>query len=320
MSGLTSEASADPNLLVGFDTGDDAAIYRLDDGVALVLTVDFFAPVVDDPFQYGAIAAANALSDVYAVGGRPMLALNIAAFPRSLPIDIAPEILRGGAEKCKEAGVIIVGGHTVDDSEPKYGLAVIGTVTPGAQVQNSTAQSGNALVLTKPVGTGIISTACKAGDVDVDVLDGCIESMLQLNKDASEAMLEAGASAATDISGFGLVGHLMTMMRASDTTGIVSRSQVPILQGAEKLLGEGVVSGGTNRNMESCEGIVSWGESLGLEDRLMLCDAQTSGGLLISLPMHKSDSLIESLSARGVSGSVVGEVTDFDGTPVRVVS
>lgn len=320
MSGLTPEASADPNLLVGFDTGDDAAIYRLDDGVALVLTVDFFAPVVDDPFQYGAIAAANALSDVYAVGGRPMLALNIAAFPRSLPTDIAPEILRGGAEKCKEAGVIIVGGHTVDDSEPKYGLAVIGTVTPGAQVQNSTAQSGDALVLTKPIGTGIISTACKAGDVDADVLEGCIESMLQLNKDASEAMLEAGANAATDISGFGLVGHLMTMMRASGTTGIVSRSQVPILPGAEKLLGAGVVSGGTNRNMESCEGMVSWDDSLILEDQLMMCDAQTSGGLLISLPMHKSDSLIESLSARGVSGSVVGEVTDFDGTPVRIMA
>ena len=320
MSGLTSEASADPDLLVGFDTGDDAAIYRLDDGVALVLTVDFFAPVVDDPFQYGAIAAANALSDVYAVGGRPMLALNIAAFPRSLPTDIAPEILRGGAEKCKEAGVIIVGGHTVDDSEPKYGLAVIGTVTPGAQMQNSTAQSGDALVLTKPIGTGIISTACKAGDVDADVLDGCIESMLRLNNDASEAMLEAGANAATDISGFGLVGHLMTMMRASGTTGIISRSQVPILPGAEKLLGEGVVSGGTNRNMESCEDMVSWDDSLMLEDRLMLCDAQTSGGLLISLPMHKADSLIESLSARGVSGSVVGEVTDFHETPVRVVA
>ncbi len=309
-----------PDLLLGFESGDDAAVYRLNDDTALVLTVDFFAPIVDDPFEFGAIAATNALSDVYAVGGKPLAALNIAAFPRSLPLSIAAEVMRGGAEKVREAGAIIVGGHTVDDAEPKYGLAVIGTVKPGRQVENATSRPGDALVLTKPIGTGIISTACKAGTVDKADLSAATASMLELNRAASEAMVEAGANAATDITGFGLIGHLMTMMRASGTTARVERSRVPVLPGVVGLLAEGVVSGGTHRNLESCEGSVDWAETISEADRLLLCDAQTSGGLLISMPAQRVKTLLAALDSRGARGTVVGEVVEESGVQVEVAA
>ena len=311
-------ADLHPDLLVGFENGDDAAVYRLDDRVALVLTVDFFAPIVDDPFTYGAIAAANALSDVYAVGGRPITALNIAAFPRSLPTDVPSEILRGGASKVAEAGAIIVGGHTVDDDEPKYGLSVVGIVEPGYQVQNSTAQSGDVLVLTKPVGTGVVTTALKNGIAIDDCLNVAVESMLHLNRDASEAMVSAGANAATDVTGFGVVGHLMTMMRASGTTGHLNRSAVPVLPGVERLLEDGIAPGGTHRNIESCTDFVSWGADITETDKLLLCDPQTSGGLLISISGDSVDRLLVDLHKRGIPASVVGEVTAFDGKAVRV--
>ena len=307
-----------PDLLVGFEHGDDAAVYRLDDRVALVLTVDFFAPIVDDPFTYGAIAAANSLSDVYAVGGRPITALNIAAFPRTLPLDILSEILRGGAAKVAEAGAIIVGGHTVDDDEPKYGLSVVGIVEPGRQVQNSTAQPGDVLVLTKPIGTGVVTTALKNGNVVDDVLDAAVESMLRLNRDAAEANVSSGANAATDVTGFGIVGHLMTMMRASGTTGRLVRSAIPTLPGVIELLSDGIAPGGTHRNLESCADFVSWGDKIQETDKLLMCDPQTSGGLLISIPSDSVDSLLNDLSGRGVSASVVGDVTAFNGNAVEV--
>ena len=307
-----------PDLLVGFEHGDDAAVYRLDDRVALVLTVDFFAPIVDDPFTYGAIAAANSLSDVYAVGGRPITALNIAAFPRTLPLDIPSEIMRGGAAKVAEAGAIIVGGHTVDDDEPKYGLSVVGIVEPGRQVQNSTAQPGDVLVLTKPIGTGVVTTALKNGNVVDDVLDAAVESMLRLNRDAAEAMVSSGANAATDVTGFGIVGHLMTMMRASGTTGRLVRSAIPTLPGVIELLSDGIAPGGTHRNLESCADFVSWGDKIQETDKLLMCDPQTSGGLLISIPSDSVDSLLNDLSGRGVSASVVGDVTAFNGNAVEV--
>ena len=274
-------ADLHPDLLVGFENGDDAAVYRLDDRVALVLTVDFFAPIVDDPFTYGAIAAANALSDVYAVGGRPITALNIAAFPRSLPADVSSEILKGGASKAVEAGAIIVGGHTVDDDEPKYGMSVVGVVEPGHQVQNSTAQPGDVLVLTKPVGTGVVTTALK-NDVAVDdCLNVAVESMLRLNRDAAEAMVSAGANSATDVTGFGVVGHLMTMMRASGTTGNLIRPAIPTCYPASKgLLAEDCIApGGTHRNIESCATTTCPGAKRPSTDtdRLLLCDPQTSG-------------------------------------------
>ncbi len=315
-----SGADLHPDLLVGFENGDDAAVYRIDDRVALVLTVDFFAPIVDDPFTYGAIAAANALSDVYAVGGRPITALNIAAFPRSLPANIPTEILRGGAAKVAEAGAIIVGGHTVDDDEPKYGLSVVGVVEPGRQVQNSTAQPGDVLVLTKPIGTGVVTTALKNGIATDDCLDSATASMLRLNRDAAKAMVSAGANAATDVTGFGVVGHLMTMMRASGTTGHLNRSAIPVLPGVERLLQDGVAPGGTHRNIESCAESVSWHTKITETDKLLLCDPQTSGGLLISISADSVDRLLDDLHQRGIAASVVGEVTAFDGKAVKVTN
>lgn len=307
-----------PDLLVGFEHGDDAAVYRLDERVALVLTVDFFAPIVDDPFTYGAIAAANAMSDVYAVGGRPITALNVAAFPRSLPFDVPSEILRGGAAKVAEAGAMIVGGHTVDDDEPKYGLSVVGVVEPGRQIQNSTAEAGDVLVLTKPLGTGVVTTALKNGEALGEVLDAAVESMLRLNQEAAAAMVSAGANAATDVTGFGIVGHLMTMMRASGTTGRLRRSVLPVLSGVVELLEDGVAPGGTHRNLESCAESVSWGDGMDDIDRLLMCDPQTSGGLLISVPEDVVDGLLADLKGRGVLGTVVGEVTSFAGNAVDV--
>ena len=318
MGGLIDVDDPHPDLLVGFEHGDDAAVYRLDDRVALVLTVDFFAPIVDDPFTYGAIAAANAMSDVYAVGGRPLTALNIAAFPRSLPPEIPAEILRGGAAKVSETGAIIVGGHTVDDDEPKYGLCVVGIIEPGAQIQNSTAQPGDVLVLTKPIGTGVVTTALKNGRAVDDVLDTAVTSMLRLNRDAAEAMVSAGVNAATDVTGFGIVGHLMTMMRASRTTGILKRSDLPILPGVLDLLVDGIAPGGTSRNIESCTDFVRWSDGITEIDKLLMCDPQTSGGLLISTPNDRVEQLSVELKKRNVAGTVVGEVAEFNGNAVEV--
>ena len=318
MGELIDEAATHPDLLVGFEHGDDAAVYRLDDRVALVLTVDFFAPIVDDPFTYGAIAAANAMSDVYAVGGRPITALNIAAFPRSLPSEIPAEILRGGAAKVSEAGAIIVGGHTVDDDEPKYGLCVVGLIEPGAQIQNSTAQPDDVLVLTKPIGTGVVTTALKNGKAVDDVLDAAVESMLRLNRDAAAAMIVAGVNAATDVTGFGIVGHLMTMMRASKTTGILRRSAIPILPGVLGLLADGIAPGGTGRNIESCADNIAWSNGISEIDKLLMCDPQTSGGLLISTPKDSLERLIAELKKRDVVAVVIGEVDEFNGNAVEV--
>ena len=250
----------DANVLVGFETGDDAAVYRLSDELALVQTLDFFPPIVDDPFDYGAIAAANALSDVYAMGGRPISALNVAAFPRDLPLKIFASVLAGGMEKATEAGCSIVGGHTVDDREPKYGLAVTGLVEPGKHVSNAAAQAGDCLVLTKAIGTGVITTAHKNDMADPDSLAEAVKSMKTLNRGASEAMTSAGANAATDVTGFGLLGHLHSMMKASGTAARVSRSAIPVLPGVLDLLEKDVAPGGTHRNIESLEGHLAMGQ------------------------------------------------------------
>lgn len=299
LSQLPAAHYKDPNVLVGFETGDDAAVYRLTDELALVLTVDFFPPIVDDPFDYGAIAVANALSDIYAMGGRPVTALNIAAFPRELPPEVAAKVLEGGLAKASEAEVSIIGGHTVDDREPKYGLAVTGLVTPGEQITNRGAQAGDVLVLTKAIGTGIITTAGKAAIVDGSVLKGAVDSMALLNRGACEAMLKVGVNAATDITGFGLLGHLHSMMLGSGASASIRLSEVPVLPGARELLERGVAPGGTHRNLESLDGHVRWDRQLTELDRLLLCDAQTSGGLLISVPENRSARLREELVARG---------------------
>ena len=282
--------------------------------------MDFFPPIVDDPWNFGAIAAANSFSDVYAMGGRPVLALNLVCFPTDLPVDILGEVLKGGAAKAKEAGALIVGGHTVNDQEPKYGMAVTGLVEPGKQVTNAGAKPGDKLVLTKPLGTGIITTGGKSGIADQDTLTRAIQVMSTLNRAASEAMMEVGINACTDITGFGLLGHLQPMAEASGVSARIHVSQVPLIEGTRILLQGGAVSGGTQRNLESVDKVTSWDASITQEDKLILSDAQTSGGLLISVPGDRLSQLMESLSLRGAGdSSVVGEIVERGGAAIYVL-
>jgi selenide,water dikinase len=306
----------DPHLLVGLSTGDDAAVYRLREDLALVQTVDFFPPIVDDPYAYGAIAAANALSDVYAMGGRPILALNIVGFPVELPVELLGQVLRGGAEKAREAGVLIVGGHTIDDKEPKYGLAVTGVIKPGHQVTNVGAKVGDLLILTKPLGTGVIATAAKNEAAEPGVLEEAIRVMSTLNKKASEVMVSVGVHACTDITGFGLVGHLLGMTTGPKVGARLYLSQVPFIQGAWQAVEAGFVPGGTSRNMEAADGRVRWHAAVSAAARVLLCDAQTSGGLLMAVSPRKSKRLVKELKEAGVPvAAVIGEVTpDSQGT------
>ncbi len=301
----------DPNLLVGVNAGDDAAVYRMDDELALIQTLDFFPPIVDDPFTYGEVAVANALSDVYAMGGRPILAMNIVGFPVELPKEILGEVLKGGASKAQEAGVLIVGGHTVDDKEPKYGLAVTGVIKPGLQVTAAGAKTGDALVLTKPIGTGIITTAGKEGRVRPEVLDNAVRAMSVLNRAAAEAMMRVGVNACVDVTGFGLLGHLRVMLDGSDVAARLELGKVPVLEGARELLEKGIAPGGTHRNLDSVAEVVRWHPDLDEETRLLLCDAQTSGGLLISVAPERLDELIRELKAGDVqTTAVIGGIVD----------
>ena len=299
-----------PDLLVGNDTGDDAAVYRLDKNTAIIVTVDFFTPITDDPYEFGVIAAANSLSDVYAMGGKPLVALNIVGFPAELAVDMLGDVLKGGYDKAAEAGCLIVGGHTVDDSEPKYGLSVVGLIEPGKEVSNAKAQPGDVLVLTKPIGTGIITTGCKQGITPDDILKNAVDVMATLNKGAAEAMMRVGINSCTDITGFGLMGHLRGMTRGSKVGAIINASDVPVLPGVWDLLGKNVVPGGTFRNMNGVEDAVDWDKSLTDQQRLLMCDAQTSGGLLISVTKDKVEKLLSELEISGVETRViVGEIT-----------
>ncbi len=308
-----------PDLLVGNDTGDDAAVYRLDDKTAIIVTVDFFTPITDDPYEFGLIAAANSLSDVYAMGGKPLVAMNVVGFPAELAVDMLGDVLKGGYDKAMEAGCLIVGGHTVDDAEPKYGLSVVGLVEPGKEVSNANAQPGDILVLTKPIGTGIIATGAKAGTTPDDIMKHAVETMAELNKGAAEAMMRVGVNACTDITGFGLMGHLRGMVRGSGTGAVIRVADVPVLPGTWDLLENGTVPGGTFRNMSGVEDTVDWAESLTEKQRLLMCDAQTSGGLLISVPKSKLDQLLTELETSGVqTRAVVGEITAENPRRIRV--
>ncbi len=298
-----------PDLLVGVDTEDDAAVFRLSDDIAVIQTVDFFPPIVDEPFAFGEIAVANALSDVYAMGGRPLLGLNIVGFPMDFSKEVLGDVLRGGASKAQEAGVLIVGGHTVDDAEPKYGLAVTGVVKPGLQVTNAGARPGDALVLTKPIGTGIITTAGKHERVKASVLEGAIDMMRALNHEAADAMVKVGVNACVDVTGFGLIGHLLVMLRASDATARLSLGAVPVLDGTWELIDQDIVPGGTRRNLKSAESSVVWDPAITHQAKLLLCDAQTSGGLLIAVPQGKRETLLAELDAARIpTVAVIGEV------------
>ena len=309
-----------PDLLVGTGTGDDAGVYRLGDDTALVLTVDFFPPVIDDPYNFGAVAVANALSDIYAMGGKPLLGLNIVGFPLELPKDILSDILRGGQAKAQEAGCLIIGGHTVDDQEPKYGLAAVGLVEPGKEVTVAGAKPGDRLVLTKPLGTGIITTAGKQERVSPGVMEAAVAVMSTLNRAASEAMVKVGVNACTDITGFGLIGHLNNMMEASGTEARLLLSEIPVIPGVRELLDQGVAPGGTHRNLDGVGSRVSWHQDVSENSRLLLCDAQTSGGLLISVPEEKTDALLKELEAAGVEGAqVIGELLTDGNKGIQVL-
>lgn len=296
-------------MLVATNTADDAGVYRLAPDLALVQTIDVFTPIVDDPYWFGAIAAANALSDVYAMGGTPRLALNFAGFPRAkLPLDVLGEILRGGADKCREAGVIVIGGHTIEDPEPKYGLAVTGFVHPDRVVTNATARPGDRLVLTKPLGMGVITTGIKQQRTSQATIDEAIRVMAVLNRGAADAMNEVGVSAATDVTGFGLLGHLHEMTRAARVRARIRLRDIPILEEAWDLARLGAVPGGTNRNRASLEPAVTW-QGVEEEAQVLLCDAQTSGGLLIAVPEARLDLLLRALRAQGTPAqAVVGEI------------
>jgi selenide,water dikinase len=309
---------SDPNLLLGLGTDDDAAVYRLSDELALVQTVDVFTPIVDDPYAFGLVAAANALSDVYAKGGRPLLALNVVGFPRKLPLDILADILRGGADKAAEAGVLIVGGHSIDDPEPKYGLAVTGLVHPGRFVTNGGARPGDLLYLTKPLGTGVITTGIKQEKTPPALADEVVRVMATLNRAASEAMMEVGVHAATDVTGYGLLGHLHEMATASGVGARVSAAAVPLIEGARVLAAAGAIAGGTARNLEWLADKVRWA---GVDEvtRLLLADAQTSGGLLLAVPPERAGALEAALRARGVATVArIGEVTAPAAPPLTV--
>ena len=303
---------SDPNVLVGSATADDAAIYRLSPQLALVLTTDFFTPVVDHPHDFGAIAAANALSDVYAMGGAPLSALNIVGFPDdTLEPEVLAEILRGGAEKAREAGIDIVGGHTIKSDEPIYGLAVTGTIHPDRVVTNAGGKPGDLLVLTKPLGVGIITTAAKQDRDPLGAIREAIALMTTLNRGACRAMLEVEVHAATDVTGFGLLGHLRNVVAASGCAAEIDLAAVPALEAARRYLAEGIAPGGTHASWRFLEDWVDYEEGVRKEEQLLLCDAQTSGGLLIAVPAADAPALLAALSReRTPCAAVVGRLVE----------
>jgi selenide,water dikinase len=310
----------DPAVLVGTSTNDDAGVYRITPELALVQTVDVFTPVVDSPYWFGAIAAANALSDIYAMGATPRLALNFAGFPTAkVALDVLGDIVRGGGDKCTEAGVAVIGGHTIEDPEPKFGLSVTGFVHPDRIVSNGGARPGDRLVLTKPLGLGVITTGIKQERTSAAAADEAIAVMATLNRGAAEAMLEVGVSAATDITGFGLLGHLHEMTRAAGVQARIIAAAVPVLDAAWALARAGAIPGGTQRNREAVAPAVSW-EGIPEDVQVVLCDAQTSGGLLISVPAARVDHLCEALRRRETpAAAVIGGIGDTGPGTITVV-
>jgi len=306
------------DLLVGTSTCDDAAVIRIEGDTAIAQTVDFFTPIVDDPYLFGQIAAANSISDIYAMGATPILGLAIAGFPTdALPLDVLQEILRGGAEKAREAGFFVAGGHTIIDDVPKYGLVVTGIVKTDKLVRNSTARDGDVLFLTKPIGNGILVSAYRAATSrrffrrEPPSLDEAIRWMVMLNRDAAKAMVEAGASAATDVTGYGLIGHLLEMCEGSGVGAEVSVSRVPVLTGARDALRRGLRPSGTVRNADTFRNRVR--STTGDLDYTLLCDAQTSGGLLIAIAPERAAALASLFTQSGLFYATVGRVTNDSG-------
>ena len=299
------------NVLVGMSNADDAGVYRLTDDLAAVLTVDFFTPIVDDPYWFGAIAAANSLSDVYAMGARPVASLNVAMFPSSPEfLPILREIMRGAIDKMTEAEVPIIGGHTVRDREPKFGFAVMGLVHPGKVLHNAGAREGDALVLTKPLGTGVISTGIKSGVCDSAAVDEFVRSMTLLNRRAAEIMVEVGVSTATDVTGFGLIGHLHEVLSASRCRARLFSGRTPYFKEALRLAGKKTVPGGTIANMKTYAPDVGWAKDVPEAEQILMNDAQTSGGLLIFVPGARKKALLSALQQEGIEASYIGDVIE----------
>jgi selenide,water dikinase len=306
---------------VGFETSDDAAVYRLTEDIAFISTVDFITPPVDDPYWFGQIAAANSLSDVYAMGGRPLTALNLVMFPSTkLEIGVLREILRGGHDKVAEAGAVMAGGHSVDDNEPKFGLAVTGVVHPGRILTNCGSQEGDALVLTKPLGTGVLFNARRSGKLPWPELQRILPRVASLNREALEVALEFDLHACTDVTGFGLAGHTLELAKGSGKGVTLYFERLPIYPGALEMYGKGETTGSNRPNRELAEGLMRIERGLSREQEELLFDPQTSGGLLISVPRPQAERLIEKLKAAGVeAASLVGEVTAAEGPFIRVV-
>ena len=295
---------------MGFATNDDAAVYRLAPGLAVVETVDFFPPVVDDPFQFGAIAAANALSDIYAMGARPLFALNLVGFPKELPLTILEKILAGGQAKADEAGIPILGGHSVQDPEPKYGMAVTGVVHPKKVLTNAGAKPGDVLILTKPLGSGIATTAIKRGVASKALTKRVVAVMSALNRAAGEVFASGKfkVNALTDVTGFGLLGHLLEMMKGAKAKALLSLERIPIIQEVPALAAQGVVPGGTKANLTHVSKSVRFPEGLPDDIRWVLADAQTNGGLLASVPARDARKALIALEKAGVDAALIGEV------------
>jgi len=311
----------DPNVLVGTATADDCGVYRLSAETALVQTVDIITPVVDDPYTFGAVAAANAVSDIYAMGARPLYALNVVCFPRDrLPLEVLCDILRGGAEKMLEAGAPVIGGHTLSDDEPKYGLTVTGVVRPEKVLTNAGARPGDALVLTKPLGSGLITTAAKNDKAPLEVLERAVRVMTTLNRAAAEVTERFPVSACTDVTGFGLLGHLREMAAASGVRAIVRAGSVPFIDGVEELAVHDLFPGGAYRNQASLGSLVKWPDSLPGHRRMLLCDPQTSGGLLFALPAAACAGLLAALADAGVAAAAIGDLPGIGAGEIEVVA
>lgn len=308
----------DPNLLVGFESSDDAAVYRIDDCKVLIQTVDLFPPMVDDPYHFGQIAAANALSDIYAMGGAPTLAMNILCYPEDMDTEIVKAIMQGGYEKVMEAGAIIAGGHSIKDHEPKYGLCVTGFAKPEEILKNSNAKAGDILILTKPLGTGILNTAAKAGLTAKETERMVIDSMARLNRKACEVMKKYPANSCTDVTGFGLLGHAYEMGAGSGVTIRLDAAAMPLLPEAGDMAKMGIIPAGAYANRAFLEGKISIAEQVPLEIADILFDPQTSGGLLIAVPNDYAQALLEELKEEDPASSIVGRVINAENFVIYV--
>ena len=309
-----------PNLLVGLDTSDDAGVYKLTDDLALVQTVDFFTPIVDDPYSFGQIAAANAISDIYAMGGKPLTVLNIVAFPiRTLDKNVLTEILRGASDKVKEAGATLVGGHSIDDNEPKFGLAVTGLIHPQKVRTNAGAKPNDKLILTKPIGVGILTTSIKKDQLNEEEVKQVVQVMATLNKVAAETMESYDVHACTDVTGFGLLGHAFEMANGSHVGMRIIQSKVPILPRVRELAEAGFVPGGTKNNFAHLQGSVTYPETMDQIDQWILCDAVTSGGLLISLANDQAELLLADLLKANVDARIIGEIVADHPGHIKVI-